>query len=334
MHGETTMASECAFTLWVREAGCDPSKEEAYSHQMKKCPYCGKEYPDEVVRCLTDGEVLAGGEPDPAPSPPEIGSSEPPPAIPPVLSTNADAAPGRAWTDRETRIIEVALVCLIAFGGSILTSAHHFYRAMTAGLEVDPALGASTYGAWSWANSGLHEGASLGLLWYVLTRRSRTFCDLGLSWARRDFGWSILLFLGGSLASSAVYEVIAAAGLTSPSTAPSGALVSHYLFGGGVTIATMLFQFLNPFFEELIARAYVMTELRQLTNSLWKPIVFSTLLQTSYHFYQGAPMALSHGAMFLLFSIYYCKTQRIWPIILAHLYCDVGNALFYWLPHH
>lgn len=27
---------------------------------MKKCPYCGKEYPDEATVCLLDGEALSG----------------------------------------------------------------------------------------------------------------------------------------------------------------------------------------------------------------------------------------------------------------------------------
>ena len=44
----------------------------------------------------------------------------------------------------------------------------------------------------------------------------------------------------------------------------------------------------------------------------------STLLQTSYHFYQG---------VFLVFSIYYARTNRITTIILAHLYMDVRGHL-------
>ena len=43
---------------------CDAS----YSRAMKKCAYCGKEYADDAVRCLIDGEPLAGGEPQPPPT--------------------------------------------------------------------------------------------------------------------------------------------------------------------------------------------------------------------------------------------------------------------------
>ena len=79
----------------------------------------------------------------------------------------------------------------------------------------------------------------------------------------------------------------------------------------------------------MIARAYMMTEVKELTNSVATAIIVSTVLQTSYHLYQGVPAALGHGATFLLFSIYYAKTNRLAPIIVAHLYSDVGGTLFY-----
>src|SRR5438128_769346 len=34
---------------------------------MKKCTWCGKEYPDTAQRCLIDAEPLIGGEPPPPP---------------------------------------------------------------------------------------------------------------------------------------------------------------------------------------------------------------------------------------------------------------------------
>jgi hypothetical protein len=47
---------------------------------MKKCTYCGKEYPDEVIRCAIDGEpvkaVSASGAPLPNPPKPPPQKSE------------------------------------------------------------------------------------------------------------------------------------------------------------------------------------------------------------------------------------------------------------------
>ena len=138
-----------------------------------------------------------------------------------------------------------------------------------------------------------------------------------------------MLMLVASLVSYGVYQVIYLSGLTGTSHQAASANVSRYLFGGGVVFATLIFQFLNPFFEELIIRAYLITEVRSLTGSATKAIILSTVLQATYHLYQGAPSAIGHGAAFLIWSIYYARTNRVAPIILAHLYSDVGGTLWY-----
>ena len=42
-------------------------------------------------------------------------------------------------------------------------------------------------------------------------------------------------------------------------------------------------------------------------------------------------MALSEGTIFLLFSLYYARTHGLAPLVLAHLYMDVGSTLMYWI---
>ena len=44
-------------------------------------------------------------------------------------------------------------------------------------------------------------------------------------------------------------------------------------------------------------------------------------------------MAFSEGAIFLVFSIYYARTNRITPVILAHLYMDVWGTIAFMLAH-
>ena len=288
---------------------------------MKKCSYCGKEYPDEAVRCLIDGEPLLGGAFEPSPVPQAIAVSISPPQI--VAAESAISPPSAPWTDRQLLTLEVVLVCLIAFGGSILSS---FYSLSSLSGNGS---GTSSGGIFKWVYAIMRQGSALGLFWYVLVRRGKSFFDLGLVWARKDFVWSIALSFGGSLASRAVYNAIYYSGLTTVSHSAANTHVGHILFGGGISLVTILFQFVNPFFEELIVRAYVMTEVKHLTNSAMKAIIVSTVMQTSYHFYQGAPAAFGHGATFLIWSFYYAKTNRIAPVILAHLYSDVGSTLWY-----
>ena len=293
---------------------------------MKKCPYCGKEYPDDVERCLTDNEILLGGEQS---SSFDAGGSADSTSTSQIIS-EASAPPSTVrWTDQQFRIFEIVLVCVVAFGASILSSGHSlFLRSFGS-----PTSSSSSSGEFGWLYSCLRETSALGLLWYVLQRRGKTFVDLGINWTRKDIGWAIILSAAGWLAFNVVYDAIYFAGLTTVSHKESGAYVGNVLFGGGVFFTTILFQFLNPFFEELIVRAYVMTEVMQLTNNATKAIIISTLLQTSYHFYQGGPAAFGHMATFLIFSIFYAKTNRITPIILAHLYADVSGTLWYMFRH-
>ncbi len=270
------------------------------------------------MRCFIDDALLLGGTLEPLPVPQAIAVSISPSQI--VAVESASSPPPAPWTDRQLLIMEVVLICLIAFGSGILSS---FYS-----LSGNSS-GSSSGGAFKWVYGAIRQGSVLGLVWYVLVRRGKTFSNLGLVWARKDFVWSIALSFGGSLAYRAVYNAIYFSGLTTVSHNASTAHVAHILFGGGISLVAILYQFLNPFFEELIVRAYVMTEIKQITNSATKAIIVSTVLQTSYHFYQGAPAAFAHGATFLIWSIYYAKTNCIAPIILAHLYADVGATLWY-----
>lgn len=292
---------------------------------MKKCPYCGKEYPGDVARCPFDDYLLAGPA-ESAQSPQAIAIS----ASAPVLSSESEARPAAApWTERQLLIIEVVLVCLVAFGTSVLSSLYS--------LQIDGSSRSGGGGAYRWASGVLRECSELGLVWYLLLRRGKSFADLGLTLKpefkdiAKNIGLSILLLVGGSLLGMGAYAALFYSGLTTISHHEASRHVHNYLFGGGIYWSTRLFQIVNPFNEELIVRAYLMTQVKQLTNSAAKAVFISTVLQTSYHLYQGAPMALMHGATFLLWSIFYAKTNRITPIVLAHLYADVASIR--WLNH-
>src|SRR5438132_1426141 len=124
---------------------------------MKKCPWRGKDYPDSELLCVFDGTVLAAcdsgaaGAAEGTPIPPVLPPSEPPQISPPAAF----------WTDRRIRILEVVLVCVIAFGTSLISSTGHFLSGRIVGGSI---------GTWAWANSMLHAAAVLGLVWYVLMR--------------------------------------------------------------------------------------------------------------------------------------------------------------------
>jgi hypothetical protein len=58
---------------------------------MKKCTWCGKEYPDTAERCLIDAEPLIDGEPPPAPA---EKSTEPEQPISPTQFLDLEQVPG------------------------------------------------------------------------------------------------------------------------------------------------------------------------------------------------------------------------------------------------
>lgn len=95
------------------------------------------------------------------------------------------------------------------------------------------------------------------------------------------------------------------------------------LFGFGISFLSIAFICLNPFFEELIVRAYVMSEMLDMGARHWTAIVVSVALQMSYHLYQGPVNALALTIVFTGFSIYYARRRRIMPVILAHLFFDL-----------
>src|SRR5207248_3239764 len=107
------------------------------------------------------------------------------------------------------------------------------------------------------ANSMLHAAAVLGLVWYVLMRRSRSWADLGLRWRVSDFPWSILLFVLGYLGSVVIYQALYLSGLVVVKHSTASARVGHYLFGAGVSVLALVYQFVNPVYEELVVRGYL-----------------------------------------------------------------------------
>ena len=79
----------------------------------------------------------------------------------------------------------------------------------------------------------------------------------------------------------------------------------------------------NPFFEELIVRAYTISELVDRGANRAVAIAISVTVQLSYHLYQGLVNVFVLMVVFTVFSIYYSRTRRIVPVVLVHLGLDL-----------
>ncbi|MBF6214208.1 CPBP family intramembrane metalloprotease [Nocardia puris] len=96
----------------------------------------------------------------------------------------------------------------------------------------------------------------------------------------------------------------------------------------------------NSVAEEVVVVAYLITRLRRLGWSENSSLLASALLRGSYHLYQGIGGGLGNIVMGLVFGRYWQRTNRLWPLILAHALIDAVAYLGYtalqgrvsWLP--
>jgi membrane protease YdiL (CAAX protease family) len=124
----------------------------------------------------------------------------------------------------------------------------------------------------------IHEITSLLLLWFVMNKDGVTRKDIGWNPNLWDFARGVALLLGAFAATLAIwipgqllYRAYSGQFLTPKS------LTS--MFGFGVSALSITFICLNPFFEELVVRAYTMSEIMSLGGSRAVAIVVSVAIQ-------------------------------------------------------
>jgi membrane protease YdiL (CAAX protease family) len=87
---------------------------------------------------------------------------------------------------------------------------------------------------------------------------------------------------------------------------------------------------LNALFEELLWLAYGVTALARRIG-LRRACIASVVLRTVVHAYQGPLAVLGVLPIGIIFTIYYARTRRVWPVIVAHALQDA--FAFVYLTH-
>jgi len=281
---------------------------------MKQCISCGLNSSEIALYCQTCGTPFPTTAPDPN--------------APTLLAPETQTSEKGSFlaSERRFQIFELLLVCFVGFGGALFLSLFILFSGTTPSETVR--------GDFRWWYTIFHQVGVLALLWYVLRRRSQNFSDLGFYWKTKEVAIAPLLWFACGIVAYISKLIFRSFGAFPPGADPNAKAVA-FLFSNGIGVGAFVFQFINPFFEELIARAYLITRLKELTNSLALAIIASVIFQVSYHFYQGGWTALSHTGVFLVLSLYYAKTNRILAPILAHMIFDVSATLYYMLkPLH
>ena len=238
----------------------------------------------------------------------------------PLVPAAAVDLPPPLPQDRTMRGIELALLIAVGFGGILY---------QTINLIVD---GASPRDSrlYPWAYGLVHESTALALCAYLLHRQGRSFRNLGLSRSRlSDLGFALSLFLGQFLLVWMMQTLLVASGMYPTAVGTVHTSQIQTMIGTRFSLGMLGFIVINAFFEELLARAYLMSELVVLTRRVGFAVVVSSLFQGFYHLYQGWQAALQATVAFFFFSLFYARTRRILPVILAHMLWDLYTYAFY-----
>lgn len=219
------------------------------------------------------------------------------------------------------RWFELCLVLLIAFGAQVVSS----IARVRATLPTQ-----ASYGIMTWILGCAREIIALALLVYVLRRRGLGLHSLGFKWSAKD-------------AISGVWVMVAAVAMRYSGTilvrwflvetiGSVGVVHSAQQVFGQPTLIAVPYWLLGPVFEELIVRAYLMTEVLELTGSSVLAILVSSILQTSYHLYYGWYGALQLFFVFLTYAVYFAIWKRALGVIVAHELMNLPYMLRLILP--
>jgi membrane protease YdiL (CAAX protease family) len=171
----------------------------------------------------------------------------------------------------------------------------------------------------------LDEGIGLALFLVLFKRQGRRLQNIGFEFRWTDLPKALGLVMAAFAAMVAMIVTVRHAyfliTLRSLQEGPRSG------FSGASIWLIVPFLILNAFFEEMLVRGYLMTELIDLRKSVVFAAVISLAVQTSYHLYYGVYGAAMVGCGLAVFAIYYARSRRLMPVIFAHMLWDFTTVL-------
>jgi membrane protease YdiL (CAAX protease family) len=208
------------------------------------------------------------------------------------------------------RWVDLGLILAVVFAGSILGSIYLAFHPTTP----------------SFSNMRLFTGISdevTGLLLFLVLfkRQGRRLQDIGFGFQWTDLPKALGLAVATVAVMFVMRFVLTYVWLLTALRIPQWP-ETHAMFSASSLWLFLPFLLLNPFFEEILVRGYLMTELIDLRKSVLPAIVISIMVQTSYHLYYGVAGAMVVGSGLTVLAIYFAKSRRLMPVILAHMLWD------------
>ena len=158
---------------------------------------------------------------------------------------------------------------------------------------------------------------------YLLVRAGLRLSGVGLTWRGRDVLWAAGLAALIGIPGLALYFVGWKLGFNlavEPSTLDNT---------WWRPVALVLSAFGNAFAEEMLVIGYLLTRLRQLSFRENSALLAAAVLRGSYHLYQGFGGFVGNLIMGLVFGRVWQRSNRLWPLIIAHTLLDVVSFVGY-----
>ena len=241
--------------------------------------------------------------------------------------------------NRTRVLLEVTILLAVTLGmsgwQSLLDLVEAYLRPEPISAQAAPLVRPLSWQPWidlarqlAWIVTNLAWGA---MALYLLVAAGTRLARVGLDRTEpvRDVVRGIVLAVATGIAGIALYFSFRAAGLAlevQPST-----LGAHWW-----TVPVLLLSAAaNAFVEESVVVAYLATRLRQAGWRWPAVIVTGCLLRGSYHLYQGWGGFFGNLVMELVFLLFWLRTRRLAPLIVAHFVMDATVFLGYSLlaPH-
>ena len=149
-----------------------------------------------------------------------------------------------------------------------------------------------------------------------LYRRGWRLRDMTAPARLLDLARAFFLFVGSLLAYYVIFVSVAIVARSIAESAGSQQFVGRVSVGLVLLISTV-----NPLFEEFLFLGYGYTALA-LRLGPWPATGISIALRTAAHAYQGRLAILAILPVAIVFTVYYRRVGRIWPLVLAHAALD------------
>lgn len=225
---------------------------------------------------------------------------------------------------------EVLLVLALSLGASAVYSAVSLVAKLTArgGLAaqtatLNPSVSERPYLDLTYQLLGIGFGVVPALLALFLLREEAAGLGLDPRRPGLDLAAGAVLALGIGLPGLGLYFAAREFGLNA-NVVPSALPRLWWAIPVLVLAAAQ-----NAVLEEIVAVGYLQTRLRQLGYGVVATVAASALLRGAYHLYQGFGAFLGNVVMGVVFSVFFVRTGRLLPLVIAHALVDIAAFVGY-----